>query len=463
MGYRFASDSNGTGVQYDLGNSDSLVVPTNVTVISQDNAAITASGQYISIAVLGFVGALDNALSLSTSGTSTTTSRSITVGTNGTLSSGNIGIYDYGDGDRIFNRGQIYAHTGIEVGSSAVSASFTVYNYGTIMADQGVNSLSPALKLYNYGTINGASLYAVITSFGNDLLYNKGQIDGLVQLGGGNDTLLNRGLINGNVGMGDGADTLDNRAGTIDGLIGMGDGNDTFIPGASNETADGGINEDTIDFSRSSGVHFALDGSIDATGWASGDSYSNFEDLLGSVLGNDILVGDSFGNVIGGFGGNDNLSGQGGNDTLVGGRGNDTLNGGAGDDTLKGGDGNDILTGGADHDVLTGGLGADKFVFGEGEIKDDAATTAFEKITDFSEAEKDRVDLSAIDANTLVAGDQAFSFIGYAVFHKVAGELHVEHFAGADVISGDTNGDGTADFYLSFVGVTSLVAGDFVL
>ena len=45
MGYRFASDSNGNGVQYDLGNSDSLVVPTNITVISQDNAAITGTGQ----------------------------------------------------------------------------------------------------------------------------------------------------------------------------------------------------------------------------------------------------------------------------------------------------------------------------------------------------------------------------------------------------------------------------------
>ena len=165
------------------------------------------------------------------------------------------------------------------------------------MADQGVNSLSPALKLYNYGTINGANLYAVITSFGNDLLYNKGQIDGLVQLGGGTDTLLNRGLINGNVGMGDSADTLDNRAGTIDGLIGMGEGNDTFIPGASSETVDGGINEDAIDFSRSSGVHFALDASIDATGWARDDTYTNFEDLLGSTTGNDILVGDSFGNL----------------------------------------------------------------------------------------------------------------------------------------------------------------------
>ena len=462
MGYRFASDSNGSGVQYDLGNSDSLVVPTNVTVISQDNAAITASGQYISIAVLGFVGALDNALNLSTSGTSTTTARSITVGNNGTLSSGNIGIYDFGDGDRIFNRGQIYAHTGIEVGSSAVAASFTVYNYGTIMADQGVNSLSPALKLYNYGTINGASLYSVITSFGNDLVFNKGLLDGLIQLGGGDDRLLNRGLINGNVGMGDGADTLDNRAGTIDGLIGMGDGNDTFIPGASSETVDGGIGEDTIDFSRSSGVHFALDASIDATGWARDDTYTNFEDLLGSTTSNDILVGDSFANLIAGFGGSDILSGQGGNDTLQGGRGNDTLDGGAGEDKLSGGDGNDILTGGAGYDILTGGLGADKFLFGEGDIQE-SAQTAFEKITDFSHVQKDRIDLSVIDANTGTAGDQAFVFIGSAQFHNIAGELRFDILQDGALIQGDTNGDGKFDFGLYLAGFTVPVAGDFVL
>jgi len=62
-----------------------------------------------------------------------------------------------------------------------------------------------------------------------------------------------------------------------------------------------------------------------------------------------------------------------------------------------------------------------------------------------------------------VAGDQAFSFIGTAAFTGVAGQLHYWYDAGRTIVSGDVNGNGTADFNIVLAGTVILVAGDFVL
>jgi hypothetical protein len=48
-------------------------------------------------------------------------------------------------------------------------------------------------------------------------------------------------------------------------------------------------------------------------------------------------------------------------------------------------------------------------------------------IQDFSAG--DLIDLSRIDANTLLDGDQAFEFIGNAAFSKTAGELRFENIS----------------------------------
>ena len=63
------------------------------------------------------------------------------------------------------------------------------------------------------------------------------------------------------------------------------------------------------------------------------------------------------------------------------------------------------------------------------------------------------------DANTLLASDQAFSYIGAAAFSSAAGQLR---FAG-NILSGDVDGNGTGDFEIQLLGVASLTAGDFVL
>ena len=86
-----------------------------------------------------------------------------------------------------------------------------------------------------------------------------------------------------------------------------------------------------------------------------------------------------------------------------------------------------------------------------------------ERITDFSQADGDVIDLSAIDARTGLAGNQAFTFIGNAAFGNVAGQLRYVFDAGNTYVEGDRNGDGAADFALRLDGLIALTASDFVL
>ncbi|MFQ6186447.1 M10 family metallopeptidase C-terminal domain-containing protein [Sinorhizobium meliloti] len=59
-------------------------------------------------------------------------------------------------------------------------------------------------------------------------------------------------------------------------------------------------------------------------------------------------------------------------------------------------------------DRIFGGLGADRFIF-KGATESNA--TACDSIFDFLPGEQDRIDLSKIDAVTILSGDQTFSFI----------------------------------------------------
>ena len=153
--------------------------------------------------------------------------------------------------------------------------------------------------------------------------------------------------------------------------------------------------------------------------------------------------------------GSDKLFGEAGDDRLNGGAGNDTLNGGVGDDQMDGGAGRDVLIGGAGRDVLTGGAGKDIFQFNL--VSDSPATAASRDIiSDFTRG-ADRIDLRLIDANTNVANDQAFSFIGNHAFSGKAGELNFVD----NVLSGDVNGDKIADFAVQLDGVSDLTTTDF--
>ena len=81
----------------------------------------------------------------------------------------------------------------------------------------------------------------------------------------------------------------------------------------------------------------------------------------------------------------------------------------------------------------------------------------YDSIVDFISG-SDFINLSGIDANDTISGNQAFDFVSTADFSGVAGELKFDPIFG--LLSGDTNGDGSYDFGISLIGVTSLASSD---
>jgi Ca2+-binding RTX toxin-like protein len=128
---------------------------------------------------------------------------------------------------------------------------------------------------------------------------------------------------------------------------------------------------------------------------------------------------------------------------------------------LQGWNGNDLLVGRAGQDTLTGGAGADRFQFTA--VGDSMVGANADRITDFSRAQADRIDLAGIDASTAAAGDQGFSFIGSGLFTHHAGELRFAVVGSVTTIAGDLNGDGVSDFHIQLTGAFALQASDFVL
>jgi hypothetical protein len=79
-------------------------------------------------------------------------------------------------------------------------------------------------------------------------------------------------------------------------------------------------------------------------------------------------------------------------------------------------------------------------------IKDSAtAGSGRDTIYDFSASERDKIDLSPIDARTSASGNQAFTFISTESFSGQSGELRYEKAVSGTYIYGDVNGDQVAD------------------
>ena len=165
-------------------------------------------------------------------------------------------------------------------------------------------------------------------------------------------------------------------------------------------------------------------------------------------------TGNGGNNQLYGNGETNTLSGLAGDDYLYGDAGNDTLLGGSGNDKLYGGDQNDRLTGGPGIDRLDGEGGADTFHF---DSITESPYSARDTIVGFSGVGGDRIDLSAIDASTLIGGNQAFTFIGSDPF-TAAGQLRFD----GGVLSADVNGDHMTDFGV-VIGSTPLGPDYFIL
>jgi Ca2+-binding RTX toxin-like protein len=162
----------------------------------------------------------------------------------------------------------------------------------------------------------------------------------------------------------------------------------------------------------------------------------------------DTLTGGAGNDWLSGGAGNDRLSGEAGNDVLQGGSGADTLNGGAGNDTLVGGDGSDVLTGGTGADVF-------RYIGVPG-----SSRAQPEVITAFSRAEADKIDLSAIDADPLASGNQAFAFADGTAATAQPGTVRAYRGADSTTIEAAT---GAGVLTVVVQGVVAFTAGDFIL
>jgi serralysin len=183
-----------------------------------------------------------------------------------------------------------------------------------------------------------------------------------------------------------------------------------------------------------------------------GDIRSLIENAKGGS-GSDQIIGNQVSNSLQGYGGNDTLKGEGGDDVLIGASGTDRLDGGAGADRLYGGAGADDLIGRADADI---------FLF-KVRTESTVATSGRDTIFDFSASQGDKIDLSGIDANTGVSGNQAFLFRGTAAFTATAGEIRYVKGSSDTYIYGDVNGDKAADLANHLDDALTMQRGYFVL
>jgi hypothetical protein len=77
-------------------------------------------------------------------------------------------------------------------------------------------------------------------------------------------------------------------------------------------------------------------------------------------------------------------------------------------------------------------------------------------IDDFDRSEGDKVDLSKIDSGS---PSGSFDFIGDTAFSGTAGELRFHN----QILSGDVDGDGKADFEIKVADVNTMHNSDFIL
>jgi VCBS repeat-containing protein len=289
------------------------------------------------------------------------------------------------------------------------------------------------------------------------------------------------------------ADNLvgDGGANRIDG----GAGDDLILGSAGADRIDGGEGIDRLDYAAfAGGVRVDLAAGEAQVG-VEIQGVTGIEEVVGTAQ-EDILIGSSASDTLDAGAGGDRVVGSAGADALDGGDGDDILDysgldaavtvdlaageaivggavqtlagfeqvvgtalgdaltGDAGRNGLSGGDGDDRLSGGGDGDVLEGGGGADLFLFASAAESADAP----DLIADFSQADGDRIDLSA-----LAAGGVAFAFVGDAAFSGTAGEVRaiVDELAGSTTVFADLDGDGGADMEIQLSGPVILAATDF--
>jgi Ca2+-binding RTX toxin-like protein len=175
------------------------------------------------------------------------------------------------------------------------------------------------------------------------------------------------------------------------------------------------------------------------------DHFLGFEDVVGTY-GNDTFFGTNGLNVLNGNEGNDILYGRGGNDVIDGDIGADTLVGGLGSD-----------------DIVLGGLGSpDSFrdLVRYESLKDSGTTAATRDGIILFKHGQDKIDLSKLDANLGLKGNQAFKVV--KGFTKAFGEVKLVYSGLDTIVQVDGDKDKAVDMTFRVVGA-HLTKGDFIL
>lgn len=333
--------------------------------------------------------------------------------------------------------------------------------YGTSVNDTLYGTAS-ADTIYCYDgadiAYGGAGNDFLSGSFGADQLFGEDGNDELT--GGGQNDLLVGGY---------GADTMWGDTGD-DYIVSHWDGYTDTIYGGD------GVDLWEADFTNYyAAVNFAIPASTTTVVAAGMANFQNIErlDVIGTGF-NDLIYGGNYTDYLTGGAGDDGLTGGSGTDYLDGGIGNDALLGGVGDDYLWGWTGTDYLIGndGADTlygedggDEMQGILGADQMWGGAGNdlylyysaADSTVASGGRDRIHDF--AAGDRIDLSRVDANSAIAGDQAFAFAAGAA----ANSVWTVTAGGVTSVFGDLDGNAMADFQIDLTNGFLLAATDFIL
>jgi serralysin len=469
------------------------------------SAGVNLDGGAWTVTVNGFIGATFDGLRLANA----TGTSNIKVGVDGSIFGVENGI-EVLHAANITNAGEIVTlGADIEFDEAILvwgSGSFKVTNAATgfIAGKQNGIWLNDTNTASVHTIVNAGYIrveeetgFAITAFHGVDKVTNSGEIVGNIHLGAGNDTLTNTGRIFfGNVNMAEGNDTFTN-TGSFLGEVHLGDGDDKFTGGATSEIVHDGGGADSVKLGGGNDSYLAVtaDGQTDGAdvvdGGAGVDMY-DASDATGDLVINLNTVahfnvvksvtmpalqatGDDTGtDKITGF---EYVTAGAGNDLIRGNAASNNLWGGDGDDTLNGGDGNDTLSGGLGADHFLGGAGRDILVGDESSGGDDDAADIYHfiAVTDSLpglakrdviaafETGFDKIDLSYVDANSKLVGNQDFNFIGgFSPWGKQAGELRYLWTGQSTVIQADVNGDAIVDMEIAINGQINLTADDFM-
>lgn len=305
---------------------------------------------------------------------------------------------------------------------------------------------------------NGGSGFDKIVATNNNAIIGISAISGIEAISAG--AFINVSIVGSTL-----ADTLDFSGVTLTGITqidaGSGNdtvigsaGNDTILLGAGNDILSGGNGDDTFLAKASAGTDAISGGAGHDRILAAASnvtitvsSLSSIEEIGANGFTGIKLSGSAAADII-------DLSA-----TVL--TGIDSISGAAGNDTIIGSAWADRIVGGAGLDILSGGGGADVFAYsvisdsGIGALKAD-------QILDFTSGQ-DLIDLSAIDADAVLVGNQAFDFIGSAAFTAL-GQLRIGvDSTGHAAIFGNISGSLAADFQISLFNNAALTSVDFVL